>query len=316
MRQNDIHIVKSPLNYIGGKYKLLPQLLPLFPKEINTFVDLFSGGANVGVNVRAKKVVCNDNLVFLIDLYKEMQALTIEEILNHIYSQINKYELSLTNEKGYIAIREEYNYNRKPLDLFVLVAYSFNHQIRFNNSHQFNNPFGRQRSQFNQSMKQNLVDFVSFLHSKDITFTCKDFDRWDFSLLGKDDFVYLDPPYLITTGTYNDGKRGFTGWSEQEEIKLLRLLDYLSSRGIRFALSNVLEHKGKTNFLLEQWARSNQYNIVYLDKDYSNSNYHTLNRDKKSSTEVLITNYTSVQDMSKKSSLQFSIFDSAAYISV
>ena len=32
-------IISSPMNYIGGKYKLLPQLLPLFPDKINTFVD-------------------------------------------------------------------------------------------------------------------------------------------------------------------------------------------------------------------------------------------------------------------------------------
>lgn len=36
--------VKSPFNYTGGKYKLLPQLLELFPKQVNTFVDLFAGG--------------------------------------------------------------------------------------------------------------------------------------------------------------------------------------------------------------------------------------------------------------------------------
>lgn len=36
--------VKSPLNYTGGKFKLLPQLLEIFPKDINTFVDLFAGG--------------------------------------------------------------------------------------------------------------------------------------------------------------------------------------------------------------------------------------------------------------------------------
>ena len=56
--------IKSPLNYIGGKYKLLPQIIPLFPREINTFVDLFVGGANVAINVNAKNIVCNDNLVY------------------------------------------------------------------------------------------------------------------------------------------------------------------------------------------------------------------------------------------------------------
>ncbi|MCA6072598.1 MAG: DNA adenine methylase, partial [Endomicrobium sp.] len=39
--------IKSPLNYVGGKYKILPQIIPLFPKDINCFVDLFAGGANV-----------------------------------------------------------------------------------------------------------------------------------------------------------------------------------------------------------------------------------------------------------------------------
>ncbi len=36
--------IQSPLNYTGGKYKLLNQLIPLFPKNINTFIDLFGGG--------------------------------------------------------------------------------------------------------------------------------------------------------------------------------------------------------------------------------------------------------------------------------
>lgn len=38
------NLCKSPLNYTGGKYKLLPQIFPLFPSKINTFVDLFGGG--------------------------------------------------------------------------------------------------------------------------------------------------------------------------------------------------------------------------------------------------------------------------------
>ena len=41
----DDEIIKSPLNYTGGKAKLLPQLKPLFPQYISTMVDLFCGGA-------------------------------------------------------------------------------------------------------------------------------------------------------------------------------------------------------------------------------------------------------------------------------
>ena len=53
-------MIQSPLNYTGGKFKLLPQILPHFPKNIDTFVDLFCGGCNVGINVEANTVIYND----------------------------------------------------------------------------------------------------------------------------------------------------------------------------------------------------------------------------------------------------------------
>ena len=55
-----MNYIKSPLNYTGGKYKLLPQIIPLFPSKINTFVDLFGGGFNVGINIDANNVIYNE----------------------------------------------------------------------------------------------------------------------------------------------------------------------------------------------------------------------------------------------------------------
>ena len=71
-------LIKSCLNYTGGKYKLLPQILPLFPEDINTFVDLFCGGCNVAVNVDANRIVCNDIEPHVIDFYKNVSQLTGE----------------------------------------------------------------------------------------------------------------------------------------------------------------------------------------------------------------------------------------------
>ncbi len=287
--------ISSPMNYIGGKYKLLPQILPLFPRDIDTFVDLFCGGCNVGINATAKKIIFNDNLIFLIDLYKSFQRLSNERVFEHIENQIKRFDLSITNDEGYKQLRTLYNTDRNPLDLFVLVAYSFNHQIRFNNSHEFNNPFGRDRSSFNPKMQSNLINFLNVLHSKNIEFLGKNFDEFDFSLLTENDFVYCDPPYLITTGTYNDGKRGFTGWSEKEEKKLLILLSNLNERNIKFGLSNVLVHKGKTNSILLKWVQEKDFCVTHIDKNYSNSNYHTIDRDTNATDEVLITNYVPVK---------------------
>ncbi len=115
--------------------------------------------------------------------------------------------------------------------------------------------------------------------------------------------MYCDPPYLITTGSYNDGKRGFKGWSEKEEVELLHLLDDLNSKNIKFALSNVLEHKGKVNTILLEWSK--KYNVYDLNMSYSNSNYQTKNKDK-ATREVLITNYEAIP-ISKPEQIQFDI---------
>ncbi len=284
--------IKSPLNYIGGKSKILDQILPLFPKEIDNFIDLFAGGCNVGINVNANKVYFNDNLNYLIEMYQTFQENDIDTTILHIENRIKEFQLSLTNEEGYKKMREQYNRQKNPLDLFVLIAFSFNHQIRFNNSHEFNNPFGRERSSFNASMKQNLEKFIIRLKETNLVFSNVCFNNFDFTFLNSNDFVYCDPPYLITTGTYNDGKRGFKGWTDIEEKQLLKILDNLDKQNIKFALSNVLEHKGKSNDILKSWVERNQtYKINFIDFHYSNSNYQTLVRDKTASIEVLITNY-------------------------
>lgn len=284
-------MIRSPLNYIGGKSKLLPQILPLFPNEINTFVDLFAGGCNVGININANKIIFNDNLIYLIEMYQAFQQYSIEYIINHIENRIQELELSSSNQSAYLKLRELYNNDRQALDLFVLIAYSFNHQIRFNNNHQFNNPFGKERSSFNDKMRSNLLVFLDKLKKKSVEFSAKNFDEFDFSSFGENDLIYCDPPYLITTGVYNDGKRGFKGWNDKEEQKLLNLLDDLTKKNIRFALSNVLEHKGNENTILKKWISANNYLVNYLDFHYANSSYQNKNRNKNTSCEVLITNY-------------------------
>ena len=278
--------LKSPLNYIGGKYKLLPQLIKYFPEKINTFVDLFSGGFNVGINLESKKTICNDINSFIIDLYKKLYYTNIEEIIDKIESRIVEYSLSKENENGFKKFRDFYNKTKDPIDLYTLSCYSFNYQFRFNNDKNYNNPFGRNRSQFSNNMKSNLILFTDKLKKMNIEFISKPFDEIDLSNLGSEDFVYCDPPYLITNGSYNDGNRGFKDWKEQEELKLYKLLDKLNENNVKFALSNVIEHKGKENINLKEWSK--KYKVIYLTNDYSNSSYNT-KREK--SIEVLIINY-------------------------
>lgn len=280
--------IKSPLNYTGGKYKILESVFQAFPKDIKTFVDVFAGGFNVGINVSAERIICNDQITYLIGLFQLFQKTEINDLLKEIKGIIEKYQLTQQNKEGYYALRVEYNKSRDIIKLFVLTCYAFNHQIRFNNSHEFNSPFGRNRSSFNSNIEKNLTQFCQALQEKNIEFSNVDFMELDYSFLGKKDLVYCDPPYLISTGNYNDGNRGFKDWKEKEEQELLGLLDKLDSKGIRFALSNVLYHKGMSNELLIEWSK--KYKIHYIDKTYSNCNYQFKERNAVT-VEVLVTNY-------------------------
>jgi DNA adenine methylase Dam len=275
-------LIKSVMNYTGGKYKLLPQILPLFPEKIDTFIDLFAGGLDVSINVEANKIISNDIMYPLINLYEEMQRLGYENTLNHINNRISQFQLSKTNKEGYLKLRELYNKEKYPLDLYVLICYSFNNSIRFNSKMEFNIAFGENRSEFNEALRNRLPIFINKL--KTIRFYNKSFMDLKLDKLKQNDFLYADPPYLITIANYNENN----GWNDVLENELYSKLDEVNSKGIKFALSNVLTHKGKTNDILIEWSK--KYNIHHLNVNYSNCNYQTKDKTTKSD-EVLITNY-------------------------
>ena len=283
--------IKSPLNYTGGKYKLLPQLLEIFPKEIDTFVDLFAGGGNVAVNVNAKHIIYNDIMWQVPEMLQEFKRVGVEECLQRIDYFIEAYELSKDNREGYLKLRECYNNSfdlefllTDPLMLYTLICYSFNNQIRFNSKHEYNMPFGKNRSSFNPALREKFVAFVNRLQEIDIQFFSKDFRKLKIGGLRGSEFVYCDPPYLITVASYNENG----GWGEQAERELLSKLDEIDKAGVRFGLSNVLESRGKENTILKEWAK--RYKVNYLEHTYSNCSYHKKDKESKD-VEVLITNY-------------------------
>ena len=273
-------LIKSPLNYVGGKYKLLNEILPLFP-EVNTFTDLFGGGMNVSINAKCNKVVYNDIETHVVDLLQHLHTTDVNEAVTAIDTLIEKYDLSKTNAEGYNSLRDFYNQDPSdPMVFYTLVCYAFNNQIRYNRAGQFNMPFGKDRSSFNPTLRKKFVEFVEALHNKDCTFYNKDFRDFDFSELGTDDFVYADPPYFNSVAAYNENG----GWTEEHEKALLSILDDLDNKGIKFALSNNLKYD---NPLLKEWMQ--KYTVHYLNANYSNCNYQK--KDKSPDIEVLITNY-------------------------
>lgn len=260
--------MKGAISYTGNKESLLPKLLELFPTDYTRFVDAFCGGLSVSLNVPGN-VLANDIQPQLIDMYTKMRELSTEALV----AFIDEHKVSKDDQAGYYALRDLYNQTKDPLLLLVLHYSSFSNMIRFSNEGEFNAPFGKR--QFNKNSLRKLLGFKESCDK--ISFSNKSYIDLD---IQDGDFVYADTPYLITEAVYNKF------WSEQEEVKFLGWLDTLNSRGIKFGLSNVVDHHGKTNHILKDWMGA--YTVHELQKNYVFNAYHT--KEKGGTREVYITN--------------------------
>lgn len=282
--------IKDPFNYMGSKFKLLPQIYNLFP-ESEIIFDVFGGSGCVGINSQFNNVVYNDALLQLTEMLKYFKENDSKDIICEIENIINLYKLSKSNEQEFLDFREYYNKNKEtlsPIYLYCLILYSFNYQIGFNSNNNFNVSFGRERSSFNKSIKDRLPKYIDLIKSKNFMIVNSSFDKLiDYILLKNisNTFVYLDPPYFCSDDSYSRTKS--IKWTEELEYLLYKKCDELNQKNIKFALSNVFSNNNKDNNILQNWAK--KYNTHFLNIDYSNCNYQK-NKESKSQ-EVLITNY-------------------------
>ncbi|MBQ8997066.1 MAG: Dam family site-specific DNA-(adenine-N6)-methyltransferase [Clostridium sp.] len=272
----------SPLNYIGGKSDMIEWLKSNMPNNISTFYDLFGGGLNVSININANSIVYNDINFKVKELLEYIIQSDTNILLSDISKKINKYGLEKGKKEPYIKLRESYNSKknseRSLVDLFLLIMFGFQQQIRFNSKYDYNNPVGQ--AGFNEKIKEKLITFSSTAKTKNIILSSMDFEEF-LKYIKKDDFVYLDPPYLITLGSYNDGKRGFNGWNEFDEIRLVKMIEELNQNGIKFMLSNVLVHKDKKNKILEECIAKNGFTVIEYPK-----------KTRGNRKEIIVINYT------------------------
>lgn len=259
-------IFESPLNYIGSKAKIV---LPIRQnaKNCKNFIDVFGGGFNVGINSDADCIIYNDINFIVKDLIKSFKEIDTYDYILYVKRFIDKFHLEKGNKENYLIARNYYN--SLPNDkkdsrmLFALILYSFQQQIRFNSNYEFNNPVGVRW--FNDCILAKLVSFSRVIKLKNVKFYSTDFlNLSSFIEYTLDSFLYLDPPYKLTTGSYNDGKRGFSGWNNRLENELFNFIDSMTKKNIPCMLSYVLEHKGVVNSELAEWIDKNNYTFISL----------------------------------------------------
>lgn len=275
--KKDNNIIRSPLNYTGSKYSIFNEILSVCPKHISTFVDMMGGAFNVGVNIIAQNVIYNEFLPHTYNIIKMLLEENKDDIIFKVKAIIQEYGLQKADKESYIRLRNHYNQSKDIYELFVLHMYCFQNQMRFNSKMEFNTPIGN--CSFNDSLIERIYAFKP--RTANIKLFNKSYNEIDLDMLDKNSVFYFDPPYFITSATYNDGKRGFVGWNADEETKLLDYIAELDSKGFKFVLSNVIYHNDETNHLLVEWIKTHNYNVKNIDNVGS----------KNSRDEVLITNF-------------------------
>ena len=247
-------IYECPLNYVGSKAKMMTEIRKYMPTHSTKIIDVFGGGFNVGINLPSPNIAYNDINYFVTQLIKSFQDYDTYEYLLYIRKLTKKYGLGIGNGEAYKEARAAFNAlsieKRDPRFLFTIIIYGFQQQIRFNSNHEFNNPAGNRW--FNDKVLEKMISFSRRIKEFECIFYSRDFKELD-KIIDSETFVYLDPPYRLTCGAYNDGKRGFEGWTIEHEADLFEFLDGLDLRGIPFMFSYVLENGGLTNGHIHDW---------------------------------------------------------------
>jgi len=302
-----MEFIRSPIKYMGNKYRLLKEFKKAFPNNIENFIDLFGGSGTVSLNVNAELIVYNElnnNIYNLFKMFKEKEYKTIVE---YIEERINKYNLPTSEEelvesskKRFNEFRKAFNTNQSKeyLDLLTLHYFSINNLIRFNKNNRFNAPAGcytpKAHRFFKHSNKLEIKSACDIIKQKNVIFENEDFEVLLKKLiiefeLGKDNeentFIYCDPPYLNTTAIYNENR--LTGWTIENDYKLFEWLEALDDMGYKWALSNVFENKGKTNNHLIEWCNKNKWYVEHFNISYNV--YNSASDD--FTDEVFISNY-------------------------
>ena len=297
-------IARSPLFYVGDKYKLVREIRTHFPKHINRFIEPFVGGGSVMMNVDADNYLLNDIDSYVIGLHRLLATYIGRDTVffNELYKLVDQYGLSLSYRsdvvpqnlkkaypKTYYARYNKVGYQKMKADfinggqkdmmmLYLLLIYGFNHMLRFNGKGVFNLPVGN--VDFNKNVHEALTDYFLLLSQKQVAWHNEDFRQFLSAIqYQENDLVYLDPPYLISFSEYNKL------WNEDTELALLALLDQLNSQGVKFAVSNVTHYRGRTNKIFLLWSK--HYHVHSIKSNYISFNDNSI----KQFREVLVTNY-------------------------
>lgn len=235
MSRSSVTTVARPwAKWVGGKSRLLPQILPRLPKKIKTYYEPFLGGGAVffalAAEKRFKRAVLSDLNAELIHTYGviayEPDAV-IECLSKHVYEKEYYYAVRASKPRAFAT---------RAARMIYLNRTGFNGLYRVNRKGEFNVPFGRYT---NPTIcdEENLWAVANVLRKQRVSLLSDDFEI-TVARARKGDAVYFDPPYVPLSDTADFTAFTKGGFDEAAQVRLRDCFKELDDRGVHVLLSN------------------------------------------------------------------------------
>jgi DNA adenine methylase len=220
---------------VGGKTKLLPELLARMPERYGRYYEAFAGGAALFFRVAPKRAVLADMNADLIGLYtavsKDVGAVIRRlEMHRDAHDQDHYYETRARWNDREVS----WSTPERAAAFIYLNKTCFNGLWRVNRAGDFNVPIGRYTDP--------PICVPDTLRAANALLARADLRQGDYQDAVKDatrgDFVYFDPPYDPVTPTANFTSYTADAFGPDDQRALAETARMLVARGCRVMLSN------------------------------------------------------------------------------
>ncbi len=229
--------IPHPFPYQGSKRGIARSILSHFPDDVERLVEPFCGSGAISVAAAAHGLA---RRFWLSDSNEPLMALW-KEILERPNELVNRYEqLWIQQQRNrkefFLRIRDEFNASHQPHLFLYLLARIVKGSIRYSSEGVFNQSADNRRSGMRPGIMRRQILGVHVLLSGKTALSTGDF-RTVVSETGREDLVYMDPPYQGTSFTRDH--RYYNGLRYAEFVEALQAMNDAG-------LSYIVSYDGKT----------------------------------------------------------------------
>lgn len=237
--------IKPVVKWVGGKTKIMKQIIGGIPSKYNNYYEPFLGGGSVFLNIPfSKKAVINDTNKDVINIYRKikkdpkkliLKLKRLEKSYNALGNNREKQNDHFKLKKKKLNKTKKYNFERAALYIFINKT-CFNGIMYENSAGDITATTG-----FHKKIK--LYDMKNFLllskKLKKVTIKNTDYEK-AVKNIKRGDFLYLDPPYVPDDKTKWNRKYGKknTAWNETDHNRFINFIDKMNKKGVKIMMSN------------------------------------------------------------------------------